>query len=94
MRKSEFNAGDFLYKEGGLGFGNIENSIAERVFITDGTVDGDGYGVMLGFSGGKLLKSTGYGNYCYGGPVRKATEDEIKEFILSVHNFDKPIERY
>ena len=89
MRKSEFKAGDFLSKEGELGFGFIDNPTAERVFITDGTVDGDGYGVMLGYSGGRLLTSTGYGNYCYGGPVRLATEDEIKEFATKLHDISK-----
>lgn len=94
MKDSEFSAGDFLYKLGVLGFGYIDNPTAERVFVSDGKVDGDGYGVLIGYSGGKLCKSTGYGNFCYGGPVRLATEDEIKEFVISVHGYDKPICQY
>jgi hypothetical protein len=68
---------------------------SQRVFIHTGQLNADGYGVLIGFdSDGKLLKSTGYGNYQYGNDVRLATEQEIKSFINEVFNYQNPIKEY
>ena len=86
-----YKAGDFLYKLGDKGI----NKESQRVFIYTGNTTGDGYGVLIGFdSDGKLRKSTGYGNYQYGNGVRLATEEEIKEFIIEVFNYQDPIREY
>ena len=87
MRREDekYKAGDFLY--------GIPSSIESesynpedcRVFIFDGKIDGDGYGKLIGFEDGKLVKSTGYGNFCWGGDVRYATPEEITQFIRKVH---------
>lgn len=87
--KSKYRVGEFLY-----GIPSSEESAKynpedERVFIHDGRVDGDGYGKLIGFEDGKLVHSTGYGNFCWGGDVRLATESEINQFISKIHNNDK-----
>ena len=62
MKKSEFEAGSYLYKL----HGNYKKD-AQRVFIHTGYITADGYGVMLGFlEDGTLCKSSGHGNYQYG----------------------------
>ena len=94
MKREEFKVGTYLYKlshpeddylpEGG-----------KRVFIHDGRIDGDGYGVMLGFtSEEELCKSSGFGNFCYGGDVRLATDEEIELFIKEVHYYPMSIKSY
>ena len=83
--KSEFKAGEYLFK---LGEHAKQLTTPERVFIHNGVVSGDGYGVALGWSGGKLLKSSGPNNYCYGAEVRLANEEEIEEFIKSMYRQD------
>lgn len=86
-----FKAGDYLYKLGD----KCTLSKAKRVFIYTGELNADGYGVLVGFTAeGKLMKSSGYGNYQYGGVVRHASEDEIKMFIQEVFNYDDPIRAY
>lgn len=45
---------------------------------------GDGYGKLLGWSDGKIKKSTGWGNWCWGGSVRKATQEEIELFMTQL----------
>ena len=86
-----YKAGDFLYKLGDKGI----KKESQRVFIHTGQLNADGYGVLIGFdSDGKLLKSTGYGNYQYGNDVRLATEQEIKSFINEVFNYQNPIKEY
>ena len=86
-----YKAGDFLYKLGDKGI----KKESQRVFIYTGNITGDGYGILIGFdSDGKLRKSTGYGNYQYGGDVRLATEEEIKVFINEVFNYQDPIREY
>lgn len=86
---SKYRVGEFLY-----GIPSSEESAKynpedERVFIHDGMIDGDGYGKLIGFEDGKLVHSTGYGNFCWGGDVRLATDEEIKTFINKIHNNDK-----
>ena len=93
MKTSEFKPGTFLYKLGNAPDAHY-NYDAERVFIHGGFISADGYSQLIGFVDGKLYKSTGYGNFCYGADVRLATENEIFAFINAVHNYDKPIINY
>lgn len=81
-----YKAGDFLY-----GIPSNEEVASyhpenQRVFIYNGTITGDGYGMMLGWHDGKICKSTGINNFMWGGDVRYATTDEIEQFIESFTN--------
>lgn len=63
----------------------------KNVFIFNGTITGDGYGCVLGMLDNdkqNIAHSSGYRNWCKGGPVRKATEEEIKMFFNKIHNQD------
>lgn len=93
MKTSEFKPGTFLYKLGNAPDAHYNNE-GERVFIHSGFITGDGYTQLLGFVDGKLYKSTGYDNWCYGGDVRLATPAEIFAFENAIHNYDKPIINY
>ena len=95
MRRTIYKPGTFLYKLGNKGFNESDPNYL-RVFIHSGYETADGYCVLLGYTSGSknLCKSTGYGNYCYGNDVRLATENEIEEFIKSVHNYDDTIKNY
>jgi len=91
MAKSEYKAGTFLY-----GIPSNEevakyNPEGQRVFIHDGCVTGDGYGKAIGYEDGVLKRSTGYGNFQWGGDVRLATEEEIREFFSKLYASSKPI---
>lgn len=71
MRRSEYKIGEFLY-----GIPDSEESAKyhpenQRVFIHNGYKNGDGYGKLIGWNDGKIKKSTGWGNLCWGGNVRK-----------------------
>lgn len=84
MKRSEFEMGEFLY-----GYPSTEESAKlnpenQRVFIHDGYVSGDGYGKLIGWFNGHIEKSTGHGNFCWGGDVRKATDKEKEEFIRAL----------
>lgn len=84
-----FAAGTFLY-----GIPSSEESASyhpedQRVFLHDGCITADGYGILIGWEDGKLVHSTGFGNFCWGGDVRLATEDEIGKFISQIHYNDK-----
>ena len=84
MRKSGFKAGDFLY-----GIPSDPESAKyhpedERVFIHTGYETGDGYGILLGFHEHKIKRSSGHGNFQWGGDVRYATEEEIEKFMKSL----------
>ena len=83
MQRSEYRIGEFLY-----GIPDEESAQyhpeGQRVFIHNGYVDGDGYGKLLGWSDGKIKKSTGWGNWCWGGSVRKATQEEIELFMTQL----------
>lgn len=88
MKRSEYKIGEFLY-----GIPDSEESAkyhpeCQRVFIHNGYVDGDGYGKLIGWNDGKIKKSTGWGNWCWGGSVRKATDKEIEQFMQSLMNQD------
>ena len=86
--KKNYTMGTFLY-----GIPSSEESARynpedQRVFIYDGHIDGDGWGVLIGWEDGKLVHSTGRGNFCWGGDVRLATEAEIERFMNQIHNCD------
>lgn len=91
ITKSTYKAGTFLY-----GIPTSEESAkynpeGQRVFIHDGYVTADGYGKAIGYEDGVLKRSTGYGNFQWGGDVRLATEEEIKEFFSKLYASSKPI---
>lgn len=84
MKRSEFEIGEFLY-----GIPDSEecakyNPENQRVFIHNGYINGDGYGMLLGWHDGKIVKSTGWRNFCWGAFVRKATEEEIESFMKAL----------
>ena len=60
----------------------------QRVFIHNGYVSGDGYGKLIGWNDGVIKKSTGWGNFCWGGNVRKATDEEKEQFMRALMNQD------
>ena len=81
MRKSEFKAGDFLYGIPSSPESAKYHPEDERVFIHTGYVDGDGYGILLGWNEHKIKRSSGHGNFQWGSNVRYATEEEIEHFM-------------
>lgn len=92
MNRSEYNIGQFLY-----GIPSSEESAKyhpenQRVFIHNGYVNGDGYGMLIGWENGELVKSTGLTNFMWGGKVRPATDCEIEEFMKSLMHQTKGIE--
>lgn len=88
MKKSEYQVGEFLYGIPSSMECASYNPKDKRVFIHDGTVTPDGYGILVGWNDGVLKKSTGYGNFCWGDSVRKATPEEIVQFIRQLHQQD------
>ena len=88
MEKSEYKIGEFLY-----GIIDSEESAnyhpeSQRVFIHNGYKNGDGYGKLIGWNDGVIKKSTGWRNWCWGGNVRKATEEEIEQFMRALMSQD------
>lgn len=88
MKRSEYKVGEFLY-----GIPSCEESAKynpenQRVFIHNGYINGDGYGILIGWHDGKIKKSTGWKNFCWGGEARKATEEEIEQFMMKLMNQD------
>ena len=80
MRLSDFKAGTILVDGDG------------RVFIHDGFVNADGYGVIIGEdSDGMIQKSSGIGNWMKEGCCRKATSQEVSEFFAKVRKTQKII---
>lgn len=86
--KKNYTMGTFLYGIPSSQESARYNPEDQRVFIYDGHIDGDGWGVLIGWEDGKLVHSTGRGNFCWGGDVRLATEEEIERFINQIHNYD------
>lgn len=84
MIKSEFKAGDFLYGIPSSPESAKYHPEDERVFIHTGYVDGDGYGILLGWNEHKIKRSSGHWNFQWGGDVRYATEEEIEKFMKSL----------
>lgn len=88
MKRSEYKIGEFLY-----GIPSDEESAKyhpenQRVFIHTGYINGDGYGKLIGWNDGKIKKSTGWNNWCWGDSVRKATDEEIEQFMKQLMNQD------
>ena len=73
MRLSEYKAGTILVDGDG------------KVFIHDGFVNADGYGVIIGESSyGMIMKSNGIGNWMKWHIKGVATKEQISEFIAKV----------
>ena len=80
MRISEFKVGAILVDDDG------------KVFIHDGFVNADGYGVIIGEdSDGMIQKSNGIDNWMKEGCCRKATSQEVSEFFAKVRKTQKII---
>ena len=80
MRLSEFEAGTILVDGDG------------KVFIHDGFVNADGYGVIIGEdSDGIIRKSNGIGNFMKGSIKCVATKEQISEFFAKVRKTQKII---
>ena len=80
MRLSEFRAGTILVD----GYG--------KVFIHDGFVNADGYGVVIGEnSDGIIQKSNRIGNWMKEGYLREATSQEVSKFFSKVRKTQKII---
>ena len=79
MRLSEFRAGTILVDDYG------------KVFIHDGFINADGYGVIIGEdSDGMIQKSNGIGNWMKG-YLREATSQEVSKFFSKVRKTQKII---
>ena len=90
MKRTNYKFGEFLL---GIPTGSsVEyynehpQPIEDFVFIHDGYINGDGYGQLIGINNGKVVKSSGYGNFMWGGNVRPATDEEIEKFMKKVMN--------
>lgn len=80
MRLSEYKAGAFLVDGDG------------KVFIHDGFINADGYGVIIGEdSDGMILKSSGIGNWMKGHIKGVATKEQISDFFAKVRKTQKII---
>uniref|UniRef100_UPI004029E9B2 hypothetical protein n=1 Tax=Prevotella sp. TaxID=59823 RepID=UPI004029E9B2 len=80
MRLSEYKAGTILVDGDG------------KVFIHDGFINADGYGVIIGEdSDGMIQKSNGIGNWMKEGVNREATREEIQNFFAKVRKTQKII---
>ena len=73
MRLSEYEAGTILVDGDG------------KVFIHDGFINADGYGVIIGYdSDGMIRKSNGIGNFMKWPIKGVATKEQISEFFDKV----------
>lgn len=80
MRLSEYKAGTILVDGNG------------KVFIHDGFINADGYGVIIGEdSDGMIRKSNGIGNWMKWRIKGVATKEQISEFFAKVHKTQKII---
>lgn len=93
MSKEEFKRGDFLYGIPSSKESEKYNPEGERVFIFNGCITGDGYGKLIGWHEHEIKKSSGWKNFMWGANVRKATDEEIREFMAQVMN-SAPIKNY
>lgn len=63
-----------------------------KVFIHDGFINADGYGVIIGEdSDGMIQKSNGIGNWMKEGIYREATREEIQNFFAKIRKTQKII---
>lgn len=80
MRLSEYKAGTILVDGDG------------KVFIHDGFVNADGYGVIIGEdSDGMIQKSNGVGSWMKESVYREATREEIQNFFTKIRKTQKII---
>ena len=80
MILSDFKAGTILVDGDG------------KVFINDGFVNADGYGVIIGEdSDGMIQKSNGIGNCMMGSIKGVAAKEQISEFFAKVRKKQKII---
>lgn len=80
MRLSEYKAGTILVDGDG------------KVFIHNGFINADGYGVIIGEdSDGMIQKSNGIGNWMKKSCWREATSQEVSEFFAKVRKTQKII---
>lgn len=80
LKRSEFKRGEFLVTSDG------------NIFIHDGYINADGYGVIIGEdSDGMIQKSNGIGNWMKEGFCREATSQEIIDFFAKVRKTQKII---
>lgn len=80
MRLSEYKAGAILVDSDG------------KVFIHDGFLNADGYGVVIGEdSDGMIQKSNGIGNWMKESCRGEATPQEVSEFFAKVRKTQKII---
>ena len=80
MRLSDFKVGTILVDGDG------------KVFIHDGFINADGYGVIIGEdSDGMIQKSNGIGNWMKEGVNREATREEIQNFFAKIRKTQKII---
>lgn len=80
MRLSEYKAGTILVDGDG------------KVFIHDGFVNADGYGVIIGEdSDGTIQKSNGIGNWMKWHIKGVATKEQISKFFTNIRKTPKII---
>lgn len=80
MRLSKYKAGTILVDGDG------------KVFIHDGFINADGYGVIIGEdSDGMIRKSNGVGNWMKEGVNHESTREEIQNFFAKVRKTQKII---
>ena len=80
MRISDFKPGTILVDSEG------------KVFIHDGFINADGYGVIIGEdSDGMIQKSNGIGNWMKWRIKGIATKEQISEFFIKVRKTQKII---
>lgn len=65
MKETEYCIGDFLYGIPSSKESEMYNPIDKRVFIYNGCVTGDGYGILIGWNDGEIKKSTGFRNFMW-----------------------------
>lgn len=81
ITRSQFKVGEFLYGVPNSIESEKYNPSNQRVFIHNGYKSGDGYGILIGWHNGKIVKSSEWDIFCWGASVRRATQLEIEEFM-------------
>lgn len=81
ITRSQFKVGEFLYGIPNSTESEKNNPSDKRVFIHNGYKSGDGYGILIGWCDGKIVKSNEWDIFCWGASVRKATQLEIEQFM-------------
>lgn len=66
MKRTKFNYGEFLYGIPSSAESEKNNPKEERVFIHNRYVNGDGYGILIGWHNGYICKSNGFANFMWG----------------------------